>query len=238
MGFVLTLVLAQSAVCLPGTTVCAQSDGRGGVRIDGTGSAQAGPNGVGAQGQVGAGGDASGAASAAAQASGAQNTRQSTYYRESRGRTGSGAGLCAIARVGIWSGVKAGGCVSFGFRWESASLELETQLLYGGSTNAFDWSFPISLVVPLANRDSLFEGPYLRFGGSPVGATFARERDGGNFVRFGWFAGGGYELNLARAIAWRVFDLRISLDVGTRRALDDERHLLDPGLQLGTGLIL
>ena len=72
-------------------------------------------------------------------------------------------------RVGLWSHVKAGGCVALGFRWDAASFELETQLLYAGATQAFDWSLPLSLVVPLANDGSLFEGPYLRFGGSPVG---------------------------------------------------------------------
>lgn len=237
MGLALTFVIAQTAVCLPGTTVCAESDGRGGVRIDASGRAQGSPSGASANGQVGAAGDAS----ADARARTAAQTTSSTgtgYYRSSHGRFGTGAGLCAIARVGVWSGIKAGGCIGVGFRWEAAALELETQLLYGGTTNAYDWSFPISLVVPLARGDSLFDGPYLRFGGSPIGATFARERDGGSFVRFGWFAGGGYELNLARWVAWRVFDLRLALDIGTRRAMDDHGHLLDPGIQLGTGLTL
>jgi hypothetical protein len=143
-----------------------------------------------------------------------------------------------LARVGVWSGFKAGGCIAVGFRWEAAAFEMETQLLYGGVTRAFDWSFPLSLLVPLANSDSLFEGPYLRFGGSPVGATFARAEDGGSFVRFGLFAGAGYELDVADWVAWRVIDVRLSLDVGTKRALDDRNHWFDPGLQLGMGLVL
>jgi hypothetical protein len=71
-----------------------------------------------------------------------------------------------------------------------------------------------------------------------VGATFARDRDGGSFVRFGLFAGGGYELDLADWVAWRVFDLRLSFDLGTKRAMDDRGHWFDPGLQLSTGLVL
>lgn len=46
-----------------------------------------------------------------------------------------------------------------------------------------------------------------------------------------------YEVNLADWVAWRVFDLRLSFDAGTKRAMDD-RHWFDPGLQLGMGLVL
>jgi hypothetical protein len=230
------MVLAQAPLCIPGTAACAESDGRGGLRVDASGSGQVGPNGVNASGQAGAGANAAGNANATQTTT--HHSGSGSYYRASKGRSGSGVTLCPIARVGLWSGLKLGGCVALGFRWESAAFEMETQLLYGGVTHSFDWSFPLSLVVPLANDDSLFEGPFLRFGGSPVGATFARERDGGSFVRFGLFAGGGYELDLARWIAWRVFDLRLGLDVGTQRALDDRNHWFDPGVQLGTGLVL
>jgi hypothetical protein len=230
------LVLAQTPVCVPGTAVCAVSDGRGGVRVDASGNAQAGPGGASATGRANAEANAAANANSAGQASGQADG--GAYYRESHGRSGSGVTLCPSARVGVWSGFKAGGCIAIGFRWEKAGFEMETQLLYGGVTHAFDWSFPMSLLVPLANHDSLFEGPYLRFGGSPVGATFARDRDGGSFVRFGLFAGGGYELNLADWVAWRVFDLRLSFDLGTKRAMDDRGHWFDPGLLLGTGLVL
>lgn len=230
------LVLAQAPICVPGTAVCAVSDGRGGLRVDASGSGQAGPGGATATGQAGA--DANAAGNAGAGTNGGRHAGGGGSYRVSRGRSGTGLTLCPLARVGVWSGIKAGGCLALGFRWEKAGFEMETQLLYGGVTHAFDWSFPLSLLVPLANDDSLFEGPFLRFGGSPIGATFARERDGGSFVRFGLFAGGGYEVNLADWVAWRVFDLRLSFDVGTKRAMDDRRHWFDPGLQLGMGLIL
>jgi hypothetical protein len=233
----LAVVLAQTPLCIPGTTACAESDGRGGVRVDASGRGQVGPNGANASGQAGAEAGATGNAQAAGQASG-NYSGAGSYYRPSKGRSGRGVTLCPVVRAGLWSGLKAGGCVALGFRWDSAAFEMETQLLYGGVTHSFDWSFPVSLLVPLANEGSLFEGPYLRFGGSPVGATFARERDGGSFVRFGLFAGGGYELDVARAMAWRVFDLRFSLDAGTRRAMDDRHHWLDPGVQLATGLVL
>jgi hypothetical protein len=236
------LLLAQQPICVPGITVCATSDGRGGVKVDASGNAQASPSGVSATGQAGA--DANAQANANANASGsAQATGDGSggggaYYAPPRGRRGKGVTLCPIARLGIWSGLKAGGCVAVGFRWESAGLELETQLLYGGVTHAFDWSFPVSLIVPLANDDSLFEGPYLRFGGSPVGATFAREENGGSFVRFGLLAGAGYELELASWVTWRIIDVRLSFDMGTRKAMDDRGHWFDPGIQLGSGLVL
>jgi hypothetical protein len=232
------LVLAQAPICLPGTAVCASSDGRGGVKVDATGNAQASPAGASASGQ--ATGNANGGANADANAAGqsSANASSGVYYQRARGRYGTGLTLCPTARVGVWSGFKVGGCLAIGFRWEAAAFEMETQLLYGGATRAFDWTLPLSIVVPLANHDSLFDGPYLRFGGSPVGATFARSEDGGSFVRFGLFAGAGYELDLADWVAWRVVDLRLSFDVGTKRAMDDRQHWFDPGLQLGTGLVL
>lgn len=238
--FGVALVLAQAPVCLPGTTVCAQSDGRGGVKVDATGTGQVRPSGANASGQANgaASGDANAGANANGQGSGDYAGSGGGYYRKSRGRFGNGVALCPIARAGLWSGLKVGGCVAISFRWEKAAFEMETQLLYGGETNAFDWSFPLSILVPLANDDSLFDGPYLRFGGSPVGATFARDRDGGSFVRFGLFAGGGYELDLADWVAWSVLDVRLSFDIGTQRAMDDRNHWFDPGIQLGTGLVL
>ena len=241
--FGIAVVLAQAPVCLPGTTVCAHSDGRGGVKVDASGNAHASPQGASASGQ--ANGAANGNANANAGANGDGHvTQQSSggggggHYRGRTGRFGTGVTLCPIARVGVWSGFKVGGCVAVGFRWDSAAFEMETQLLYGGETHAFDWSFPLSLVVPLANDDSLFQGPYLRFGGSLVGVTFACRQDGGSFVRFGLFAGAGYELDLARWVAWRVIDVRLSFDVGTKRAMDARGHWVDPGLQVGTGLVL
>ena len=208
--------------------------------MDASGNAQASPQGANASAQGNADANANANADAAG---GGQAQTESSPPRYSggggyRGRSGRGVTLCPIARIGVWSGLKLGGCVAVGFRWEALTFEMETQLLYGGVTHAFDWTFPMSLVIPLDNDDSLFEGPYLRFGGSPVGATFAREKDGGSFVRFGLYAGGGYELNLADWIAWRVFDLRISFDMGTKRAMDDRNHWFDLGLQLGTGVVL
>lgn len=231
------VVLAQAPICVPGTTVCASSDGRGGLKVDASGNAQASPSGAQASGQANGAANADANAHRSGSSSGSPPS-SSGYYREPRGRYGSGATLCPIARVGLWSGFKVGGCAALGWRWESAAFELSTQLLYGGATRAFDWSFPLSLLVPLANHDSLFQGPYLRFGGSPVGATFARADDGGSFVRFGLFAGAGYELELADWVAWQVIDVRLSFDVGTKRALDERRHWFDPGLQLGMGVVL
>jgi hypothetical protein len=235
--------LAQAPVCLPGTTICAAADGRGGVQVNANGSAQASPNGASASGQ--ANGNANGNANANASGSG-QATGEGQYsdggggghYRGYSGRFGTGVTLCPVARIGVWSGLKAGGCVAVSFRFESLTFEMESQLLYGGSTHAFDWTFPMSFLIPLANADSLYEGPYLRFGGSPVGATFARKKDGGSFVRFGLFAGAGYELDVAKWLTWRVFDARFSFDMGTRRAMDDRGHWVDLGFQLGTGLVL
>src|SRR5882724_5253623 len=275
-----TLSNAQAQpVCVPGTTLCASADGRGGVRIDANGNAQVSPSGASASGQGDAkgnananananangngngnasgGGNADGNGNGNANASGNGGGNGNGNGNASGGGNGDGGGggggggggfhyngrfgvgvaLCPIARVGIWSGFKVGGCAAVSFRWEALTFEMETQLLYGGTTHAFDWTFPLSFLIPLANQKSLYEGPYLRFGGSPVGATFAHAKDGGSFVRFGLFAGGGYELNISRALTWRVFDARLSFDMGTRRAMDRQGHWVDLGLQLGTGIV-
>jgi hypothetical protein len=160
------------------------------------------------------------------------------HYRQYTGRFGVGVNGCVIARAGIWSGYKAGGCAGVSFRFEDFAFEMETQLLYGGTTHAFDWTFPMSFLIPLDNARSLFEGGYLRFGGSPIGVTFAHEKDGGNFLRFGLFAGAGYELEIAQGLSWRVIDARLSFDMGTRRAMDRLGNWVDLGLQVGTGLVL
>jgi len=235
-------------ICLPGTTVCAVADGRGGVQINANGAAQAAPNGASASGQTNGNGNGNANANASANGSG-QATGDSQYsgggsgsgggrHRGYSGRFGAGVTLCPIARFGVWSGLKVGGCVAVSLRFEALTFEMESQLLVGGSTHAFDWTFPMSFLIPLANRHSLYEGPYLRFGGSPVGATFARKKDGGSFVRFGLYAGAGYELDVAKWLTWRVVDARLSFDMGTRRAMDDQGHWVDLGFQLGTGLVL
>jgi len=237
----------MAPVCVPGTTICAAADGRGGVQVNANGAAQASPSGASASGQAngsangnanaGANGNANGQANAEAPPPQYSGGGGGAYHGYD-GRFGVGLTLCPIARIGVWSGLKAGGCVAVSFRFESFMFEMESQLLYGGVTHAFDWTFPMSFLIPLANQDSLYAGPYLRFGGSPVGATFARKKDGGSFVRFGLFAGAGYELDVAEWLTWRVVDARFSFDMGTRRAMDDRGHWVDLGFQLGTGLVL
>jgi hypothetical protein len=85
--------------------------------------------------------------------------------------------------------------------------------------------------------ESLYEGLQLRVGGSPIGVTFARARDGGNYLRFGLHAGLSYEWDLRDAVSWRVFDSRAFLDFGTRREVDRLGNFLDFGGQLSTGVV-
>lgn len=234
---------AQSPpLCMPGTPVCVTGNGQGGVRVDASGNAQAGPGGASANGQANAQGNAAarGNANANANANGGGYASGGASRRRARytGRFGVGVIGCPVVRAGVWSGFKAGGCVGVSFRWEALTFEMETQLLYGGTTHAFDWTFPLSFVVPLSNRESLFQGPYLRFGGSPVGATFARKQDGGSFVRFGLFAGAGYEMLLGNHVTWRVVDARLHFDMGTKRSMDRVGHWVDLGAQLSTGIVL
>lgn len=215
---------AQQPVCVPGTPYCASTNGNGGVQLGG----QVGPGGASAWGN--ANGNASGGAWHPLPA---RPPRPASPPR----RFGFGFGPSAVVRGGLWSGFKGGGSFAVSFRFESLAFEMETQLVHGGTTSATDWTFPISFLVPLGQRRTLFEGLYLRFGGSPIGATFAKQEDGGGFVRFGVHAGAGYELRLGGAVTWRVLDARVSFDLGTKKALDRLGHEYDGGLQLGSGLV-
>jgi hypothetical protein len=137
----------------------------------------------------------------------------------------------------VFSGIKGGGCFAVSFRWEPLFFELETQLLFGGTRHSIDWVFPMSFVIPLTSEWSLYEGLQLRVGGSPIGVTFAKEEDGGTYIRFGLHAGLSYEWNFSDAAAWRVFDARAFLDFGTKREVDDRGNFLDFGGQLSTGIV-
>jgi hypothetical protein len=115
---------------------------------------------------------------------------------------------------------------------------METQLLFGGTRHSVDWVFPMSFVIPLTSQPSLYEGLQLRVGGSPIGVTFAKAQDGGNYLRFGLHAGLSYEWELSTAVSWRVFDARAFLDFGTKREVDTRGNFLDFGGQLSTGIVL
>ena len=227
----------QTPACVPGTPLCAYVDSNGGVHVGAKAQGQVTPNGA-----TGAAQANSNAQANATQGGGGPPPDRSVggppLYRGYHGRFGVGVAGCPVVRLGVWSGFKAGGCVAVSFRFDALTFEMETQLLYGGTTRAFDWTFPMSFLIPLDNEDSLFEGGYLRFGGSPVGATFGHERDGGSFIRFGLFAGAGYEFAINDAVSWRVIDARLSFDMATRRAMDRDGHWVDLGLQLGSGLVL
>jgi hypothetical protein len=95
----------------------------------------------------------------------------------------------------------------------------------------------MSFVIPLTSQHSLYEGLQLRVGGSPIGVTFAKEEEGGTYLRFGLHAGLSYEWDLG-GVAWRVFDARAFLDFGTKRQVDDRGNFLDFGGQLSTGIVL
>lgn len=222
---------AQPPLCVPGTPYCASADGNSGVQLGG----QVGPNGASAWG------NANGNANAEGPRLRGEEWRRGGWRPPPRPaspprRFGFGFGPSAVVRGGLRSGFKGGGSFAVSFRFASLAFEMETQLVHGGTTRATDWTFPLSFLVPLGQRRTLFEGLYLRFGGSPIGATFAKAEDGGGFVRFGVHAGAGYELRLGGVVTWRVLDARVSFDLGTKKALDRLGHEYDGGLQLGSGL--
>src|SRR4051812_43307976 len=123
-----------SALCVPGTTVCASADGHGGVQVTGTGNAQVTPSGATASGQADANangaGRANGSASGSANANGGGDAPPvysgggSSGYGGYGGRYGFGLGVCPLLRVGVWSGIKAGGCLTLSFRFEGLTFEM------------------------------------------------------------------------------------------------------------------
>jgi hypothetical protein len=137
----------------------------------------------------------------------------------------------------VFSGVKGGPCFAVSFRTDVITFEMESQLLFGGVRHSVDWVFPMSFVIPLTSERSLYEGLQLRVGGSPIGVTFAKAKNGGTYVRFGLHAGLSYELGVSDAVSWRVFDARAFLDFGTRREVDLRGNFLDFGGQLSTGIV-
>jgi hypothetical protein len=44
-------------------------------------------------------------------------------------------------------------------------------------------------------------------------------------------------VDVSSALTWRVIDVRLALDMGTKRAMDRDGRWLDPGIQLGTGIV-
>lgn len=231
---------SQQPWCVPGTQFCAQGNGNGGVRVGGSAQGRADPSG--ASGTATGNANANADANANANASGSSEGQGEGHYNGPASyseptRFGAGTTLCATVKAGVFSGVKAGGCFAVSFRTEDLFFEMETQLLFGGVRHSIDWVFPMSFVIPLTSERSLYEGLQLRVGGSPIGVTFAKEEDGGNYLRFGLHAGLSYELDFSDFAAWRVFDVRAFLDFGTKREVDERGNFLDFGGQLSTGLV-
>jgi hypothetical protein len=164
-------------------------------------------------------------------------TRGHSSYSSEPIRFGAGVAFCGTLKAGVLSGVKGGPCFAVSFRTERITFEMETQLLIGGTRHSVDWVFPMSFVIPLTSQRSLYEGLQLRVGGSPIGVTFAKPENGGNYLRFGLHAGVSYEWDLSAAVSWRVFDARTFLDFGTRREVDLHGNFLDFGAQLSTGVV-
>jgi hypothetical protein len=224
--------------CIPGTQACAQSDGRGGVRVGGSAQGQVGPNGAtgSATGNANANADANANANAGGSGQG-QGGYVGTRTYSAPTRFGSGTTFCATLKAGVTSGFKGGGCFAVSFRWEPLFFEMETQLLFGGTRHTVDWLFPMSFVIPLTSDYSLYQGLQLRVGGSPIGVTFGKKEEGGSYVRLGLHAGLSYEWDLGD-VAWRVFDARAFLDFATKREVDERGNFLDFGAQLATGIVL
>jgi hypothetical protein len=240
--------LAQQPVCVPGTPWCARTNADGSIQIGGSAQGQAGPGGANASasGNADANANAGGNANANADANAGGNANaggtanaggNASGYSSGSSDFGAGLALCGTLKAGVYSGLKVGPCFAISFRTESIGFEMESQLLFGGVRHSIDWVFPMSFIVPLTWESSLYEGLHLRFGGSPIGVTFAEAENGGNYLRFGLHAGLSYEWDVSDALSWRVFDGRAFLDFGTEREVDNRDNFIDFGGQLSTGIV-
>lgn len=248
-----SVALAQTPLCIPGTPFCARTNAGAGVQAGGAVQGQARVDGAGAHAsgeanaRAKANADATAHANAIAGVNGAgqvtghgdrrtEGTRR-RYYSSTPVRFGAGVTFCGTLKAGVYSGLKAGPCFAVSFRTEPLTFEMESQVLFGGTRHTVDWVFPMSFVVPLTSQRSLYEGLQLRVGGSPIGVTFAKASNGGNYLRFGLHAGLSYEYSLGAAATWRVFDARTFLDFGAKREVDLRHNFLDFGGQLSTGIV-
>lgn len=253
--------VAQQPLCIPGTRLCAGTNGNGAVQAGGAVQGRVDPNGASvnanASGNANGNANANGTGNVGANAavSGNGNARghgnlESDTEHDARSfdrprysshsepiRFGAGLLLCGTVKAGVYSGFKGGPCFAVSFRTERLTFEMETQLLFGGVRHSTDWVFPMSFVIPLTSQRSLYEGLQLRVGGSPIGVTFARTRDGGTYLRFGLHAGLSYEWGINDALTWRLFDVRTFLDFGTKREVDLRDNFLDFGGQASTGIV-
>lgn len=245
--------------CIPGTTLCAGANGQGGAGAGGSASGRVNPQG--AQGQANGQANGNGQGNGGAQVQpppvptppqvqpprvqppppppklpGVPPPPPAPRAYEPPSRHGSAGYACGAFRVGIWSGYKGGLCAGFSIRSVAFYLEVEAQVLAGGTMRTIDLTLPVSFVIPFDNERSLFEGPNLRFGFTPIGGSVGLESAAVNHLRFGIHAGVGYELDITPALAWKVFDARLYFDVGTKSTMDRLGHWFDLGAQVSTGL--
>jgi hypothetical protein len=143
---------------------------------------------------------------------------------------------CAIVQVGLFSGFKAGGCIGVRLPGHALSLDLDLQVLGGGTLPGIDIVPAISVVVPLSDGDA-YDRWNIRIGIPFPGAWVStRDRDTGIVFRLPQ-VGIGYDVQVSSTVALRLLDVRAQLELRTKD-VDTKGHWFEPAIQVGMGLLL
>jgi hypothetical protein len=152
-----------------------------------------------------------------------------------RGASAAFAG-CALAQVGLFSGFKAGGCLGVRLPGHAFSIDLDLQILGGGTIPGVDIVPAVSVVVPISDGDA-YDRWNIRIGIPLPGAWVStRDRDTGLVFRLPQ-VGIGYDVQVSSTVALRLLDVRAQLELRSKD-VDTQGHWLEPAVQVGMGLWL
>lgn len=155
----------------------------------------------------------------------------------------TGFSPCAVVRIGVWSGVKGGGCIGFTARGsQGVGFDVDLLVLGGGTVPTVDVLLRPSVVFPLAGTDPYF-GLYGRVGATIIGASIPTS-EGKGYARMGLSLGLGYDVALTEGIALRVFEasfyaegqVALLAPLANTVRMDRLGHHWDIGLMATTGV--
>ncbi len=223
----------QQPLCIPGTTLCINGNGQGGV--SGGAHGQVGPNGA----SGGANGNANGNGGGYVQPPQAPQPQYPppqpqqppprpprqvptpapeppaapnvSYGPSQPSDLYPGIGVYPVMRVGTDSGFHFGGDFAFGFHGPRWGFEMEAMMLYGGTTSLVDISIVPSMILRFGADDdpAIYTGFYARLG-PEFRWSFATPSDAtrGQIFHLGVQAGVGYEVAVAPDVSIRILDVR------------------------------
>jgi hypothetical protein len=152
---------------------------------------------------------------------------------------GISLGVCGGARIGIFSGVRGGGCILIGGRGRRWGFDIGFMGMGGGNVPSGEFGILMDVILRIGPRKHgfsgfvLLTGPEIRFG--------YPEAVEGQIFHLGSHIGAGYELPLGDYFSWRIADARFFGGIRTDSvpvADDPDGRRWDMGVLLTTGFIL